>query len=91
MAARYEIIIYWSEEDNAYRLRTSRVSDSEPRLVLMVGRARRVGTELVIGNIFLPTIPRVAIPGDGGRRGSGSVAELGLDPADFSWNCVENV
>ena len=31
---------------------------SEPRVVLMVGRARRVGTEPVRGNIFLPTIPR---------------------------------
>ena len=39
------------------------MSDSEPRLVLMVGRARRVGTEPVIGNIFLPTLPREAIPG----------------------------
>jgi len=36
---------------------------SEPRVVLMVGRARRVGTEPVIGIIFLPTSPREAIPG----------------------------
>jgi hypothetical protein len=56
----------------------------------MVGRARGVGGEPVIGNIFLPTIPREAIPGTGGGRSSGSVAELGLDLADFSWNCVEN-
>ena len=36
---------------------------SEPRVVLMVGRARGVGREPVIGIIFLPTSPREAIPG----------------------------
>jgi len=34
--------------------------------------------------------PREAIPGDGDGKGSGSVAELGLDPADVGSNCVEN-
>lgn len=56
----------------------------------MVGRARRVGTEPVIGNIFLPTIPREAIPG----MVVGSVwwlsDWLGLARANVGWNWVGN-
>jgi hypothetical protein len=41
---------------------------SEPRLILVVGRARRVGTVPVTGNIFVPVPPPRMGRGGGGRR-----------------------
>ena len=59
----------------------------------MVGRAQRVGTEPVIGSIFLPTIPRDAISGMvvGGRAAQlpeqssirPMLAEIALKTPDF--------
>jgi ribosomal protein L17 len=51
---------------------------SEPRLILVVGRARRVGTVSVRGDIFLPVPPPRMGRGGGGRRG-------GARRTDWQW------
>ena len=51
---------------------------SEPRLILFVGRARQVGTGPVIGNIFLPDPPPRKVAGEAAGDGHAR-------PTDWQW------